>query len=439
MFLGREDVFEFIRSALVGQHQDNVIVLYWKRRTGKTSVLYQMHRNLDARYLPILRDLQALTMDSPGGFFWERASTIRRGLRREYQIEVPRPQREDFESDPLPGFQESFLTEVVDAIGDRRLLLMIDEAARLDEQVQAGKLTPDVFGYVRSLMQHTDSLNFLFCIGERLEMMQSQYSMLFNVALYKEISFLDRNSAEALISQPTDQIYTYQQKAVDRIIAITSGHAYFMQLLCHSLFARWQRDNKPEITVEDVDGVASEVVERGAANLKFDWDESPPVEKLFLGAMAEALDNDAHSVSVQGVDDVLRRYDTIVSERELVTAHRSLIAKELLFGTEDMRFAVDFLRLWVRQHERLEWVKEELAPEIAELREIAEAEIAATEKLKARRRFRWGSLAAGAALVIAILLFAPGSPVRVFSASTVAEEVKVDSLVTRAFRVGSAA
>ena len=90
-----------------------------------------------------------------------------------------------------------------------------------------------------------------------------------------------------------------------------------------------------------------------------------------------------------------------------------------------MRFAVDFLRLWVRQHERLEWVKEELAPEIAELREIAEAEIAATEKLKARRRFRWGSLAAGAALVIAILLFAPGSPVRVFSASTVAEEVKV--------------
>ena len=232
-------------------------------------------------------------MDSPGGFFWEMASTIRRGLRREYQIEVPRPQREDFESDPLQGFQESFLTEVVDAIGDRRLLLMIDEAARLDEQVQAGKLTPDVFGYVRSLMQHTDSLNFLFCIGERLEMMQSQYSMLFNVALYKEISFLDRNSAEALISQPTDQIYTYQQKAVDRIIAITSGHAYFMQLLCHSLFARWQRDNKPEITVEDVDGVASEVVERGAANLKFDWDESPPAEKLFLGAMAEALDNDA--------------------------------------------------------------------------------------------------------------------------------------------------
>ena len=35
-----------------------------------------------------------------------------------------------------------------EVIGDRRLLLMIDEAARLDEQVQAGTLTGDVFGYV---------------------------------------------------------------------------------------------------------------------------------------------------------------------------------------------------------------------------------------------------------------------------------------------------
>ena len=192
MFFGRSDVFEFVRSALVGQHQDNIIVLYGKRRTGKTSVLYQMHRNLDPRYLPILIDLQSLTMESPAGLFWEIASTIRRYLRREYQIKIPRPQNEDFEADPLQGFQEGFMAGVTGAIGDRHLLLMIDEAARLDEQVQAGKLTPDVFGQVRSLMQHNASLNFMFCVGERLELMQTQYALLFSVALYKEISFLDR-------------------------------------------------------------------------------------------------------------------------------------------------------------------------------------------------------------------------------------------------------
>ena len=201
-------------------------------------------------------------------------------------------------------------------------------------------------------MQHSDNLNFLFCIGERLELMQTQYALLFSVALYKEISFLDRKSAENLIAQPTEGLHSYDSQAMDRIIGITSGHAYFMQLLCHSVFARWQRDTKPNVTVEDVDSVVSEVVERGAANLKFDWDESLPVEKLFLGAMAEAMDGKTASVSLQQVDEVLKGQEILVPQGELVSAQRSLIGKELVFGAEDMRFAIDFLRLWVRQHER---------------------------------------------------------------------------------------
>ena len=51
MFFGREDVFQFLRQTLMGQHRDNVIVLYGQRRTGKTSVLYQMRSHLDPRYL----------------------------------------------------------------------------------------------------------------------------------------------------------------------------------------------------------------------------------------------------------------------------------------------------------------------------------------------------------------------------------------------------
>ena len=434
MFFGRDDVFEFVRTALVGQHQDNIIVLYGKRRTGKTSVLYQMHRNIDQRYLPILIDLQSLTMESPSGLFWEIASNIRRGLRREYQIDVPRPQREDFEADPLQSFQEGFLSVVGEAIGDRHILLMIDEAARLDEQVQAGKLPPDVFAYIRSLMQHASSLNFIFCIGERLETMQSQYALLFSVALYKEISFLDRKAAESLITQPAEGLYTYEPSAIDRIIEVTSGHAYFVQLLCHSLFARWQRDSKPQITAEDVDSVGSEVVERGSANLKFDWDESLPVERLFLSAMAEAMDGGAGLTTPQNVDEVLRRYDILVPQGELVSAHRSLIGKELVFGNEELRFAIDFLRLWVRQHERMEWVKEELSTEVEELREVAEAEIEAAESRQRRKRFRWGAVVSTVALVVILLLFVPGSPLRVFSASTVVEEVKVAASIP--FEVG---
>ena len=73
MFFGRQDVFEFVRTNLVGRHQDNILVLHGQRRTGKTSVLYQMHRYIDPIYLPVLVDIQGMTLEGMSGFLWELA------------------------------------------------------------------------------------------------------------------------------------------------------------------------------------------------------------------------------------------------------------------------------------------------------------------------------------------------------------------------------
>ena len=81
MFFGREDVFQFIRQTLIGQHRDNVIVLYGQRRTGKTSVLYQMRSHVDARYLCIFMDMHGFALEGLGGFLWDLANHILRILR----------------------------------------------------------------------------------------------------------------------------------------------------------------------------------------------------------------------------------------------------------------------------------------------------------------------------------------------------------------------
>jgi hypothetical protein len=94
MFFGRNDVFDFVRNNLIGQHQDNILVLHGQRRTGKTSVLYQMHRFLDPSYVPILVDMQGMTLEGIDGFLWELAYTIQRGLRRPHGIRLPRPGRQ---------------------------------------------------------------------------------------------------------------------------------------------------------------------------------------------------------------------------------------------------------------------------------------------------------------------------------------------------------
>ena len=59
-------------------------------------------------------------------------------LRRDYQIDLPRLNRAEFMADPRSYFENEFLNQVWSVIGDHHVLLMMDEAIRLEEQVQAG-------------------------------------------------------------------------------------------------------------------------------------------------------------------------------------------------------------------------------------------------------------------------------------------------------------
>ena len=79
MFFGREDVFSFVQRNLIGRHRDTPIVLYGQRRTGKTSVLYHLHRHLDPRYRCIFIDLHGLNLDGVGNLMWGTANSISRG------------------------------------------------------------------------------------------------------------------------------------------------------------------------------------------------------------------------------------------------------------------------------------------------------------------------------------------------------------------------
>lgn len=360
MFFGRDDVFAFIRQALTGKHQDNIIVLYGQRRTGKTSVLYQMHRYLDPRYLPVFIDLHGMALEGLGGLLWELANLIQRSLRRDYKIELPRLNRAEFMGDPRAAFENDFLGQVWSALGDRHLLLMLDEAIRLQEQVQAGKLERQVFEYLRHLMQHDARLNFLFSLGSGLEEMEKEYAFLFSVALYKKISFLDRASAVALITQPAQEYYTVEPGAVERILELTSGHAYYTQLLCHSLFARWQRENKAPITVSDVDASLDEVVERGLAVLKHVWEESSPAERAVLAGIAAAQGDSNRPVSAQDAINAWKQVQVNIPPGDVAKALKALIARDVLAGEDRYRFAVDLQRRYVSKYERLEWVKEEI-------------------------------------------------------------------------------
>ncbi len=55
-----------------------------------------------------------------------------------------------------------FLKEAKNALGERRLLIMLDEFEVLEGRIRSGDLKPRILSYFRSLMQHEQSVSFIF-------------------------------------------------------------------------------------------------------------------------------------------------------------------------------------------------------------------------------------------------------------------------------------
>ncbi len=373
MFFGRRDVFAWVRNNLIGRHQDHVLVIHGERRTGKTSLLYQMRRHLPPTYLPILIDLQALSMDGLGQFIWDLAYTIQRTLSREYGIDLPHLDRQTFLEHPRTQFAETLLEALEELLGERHLVLMFDEAHLLQEQVGRGALDSEVFAFLAHLMRDYHLLNFLFVSGAKLQTMQREFADLFQAALYHEISFLERDDAIALIIDPAAEAFDYDISALNRILTITSGHPYYTQLLCHALFNRQAITQSPTVTTADVEAVLDETVEACVANLRYIWDSSTPEEQIVLSALAECAPQESAPVAQRQVEDTLHVHNVTLGRDELTAALRGLAVRDIIPAQEPYLFRVDLLRRWLRQRRQMTWAVEELGPQIAQWAAAARA------------------------------------------------------------------
>ncbi|MBN1220214.1 MAG: PD40 domain-containing protein [Anaerolineae bacterium] len=398
MFFGRDDVYAWIRQHLRGEYQDNAIVLYGERRAGKTSVLYHMAERLgDNTYVPVLLDLQGMGLEGMDGFLWELARRIVLSLRRvEGMPELNRPNRRDFEGHPRSHFEDVFLPPVIEVLRPRRLLLMFDETNRLEERVHAGMLPPDVFDYLRALIQERTQLNFLFSLGSRVEE-SGISSQLFNLAVYRKISFLERDFAEDLITGPVAKYYTYTPAAIERIYRLTSGQPYYTQLLCHNLFTRWSDQKPAQLNAADVEAVLVDVVEQAIPNLQFVWDDSPPIEKAVLAALADQIPHYRAGVMRRNLDRALHRVKLHPPNGDVTTALKRLFERDIINNQEPYEFRVGLMQQWLSEFKQLDWVREELGDVVEEWERLEQQRLAETPTPLERAR-RW------VAPVLAVLL-----------------------------------
>lgn len=367
LFYGREDLFQFIAENAARRTQRNVLILMGQRRTGKTSALLRLEEYLPPHVLPVYIDCQSLGV-TPGmpAFFHDLAWLISDALAAR-GMDLPVPEPEAWLAHPTRLFERQFLPAArAAAPPDTIFLLVFDEFEAFENLVHDGILPPTLFTYLRHMMQHGEGVGFVFAGTRRLEEMTTDYwSVLFNIALYRQIDFLDREAAIRLITEPVAPNLIYDDLALDKILRVTAGHPYFLQLVCYTLVNRANSDGSGYVTINDVNAGLDEMLRLGEVHFAYIWQRSTPTERALLTAVAHLMDRDL-PFRPADLQQYLADYGIHLTPAEVTAALTQLVERDIMreFSSEATtlyELKIGLVGLWTAQNKSLSKLLEEKA------------------------------------------------------------------------------
>ncbi|MDB9492652.1 ABC transporter substrate-binding protein [Dolichospermum circinale CS-534/05] len=367
-FFGRQSLFDFIKYTL--QQNTPLILLYGQRRIGKSSVLKQIPQKIsysEDQFIFIDFDLQVFVGDNQKHPINQILHYLAKRIGEEIEnslttIPITIPTAEDIEDDPTI-FHEYFLTEIYNILGEKKLVLLLDEFDVLSEANNEGNV--EFFGLINNwLSKWPERLFIIPVLGRHLKELPHLLSLV-GRSPYKEISFLDKDSAVMLITRPAQGVVTYQQNAIEEIFSLSAGHPYFTQLICYELFNLARERQIWTINAEDVKTIIDKAIQTGEAGLAWFWDGLYPQAQVVFSAAAEAQHREEQD------DRVSYNPKLLLKDYGILTDSLTQVAKEMAdygFLNESKRVKIELVRLWLLQ-------KHQLKDEISKLAEVDKQDV----------------------------------------------------------------
>jgi hypothetical protein len=320
-----------------------------ERRIGKTSVANQLPIRLaDEDYIYVYYDLQELMEKH---LFLPRLTELIAENLRNKGIAIDLPSRKELQESPTTALENHFLPQLSKRIGDRKLLIAIDEYEKLQQRVESEKEDPAVFGYLRSLIQHKQKIVFIFFGSQQIEDLASDYrDVLFGLTKPIRIGLLEEKDARDLIEEPMEEQMVYDELAIKEIIRGTGGHPLYLQMICGELAASCRKDKVNYVTLRRVRTTLRKIIESAELHLRWLWDSVSEEERLVLAGLAECLSQGKLGKADEIVQEVRRVGKTL----ELGNAHsalRHLGKRQILVESEQgdfYDFAASLYYDWIR-------------------------------------------------------------------------------------------
>ena len=234
------------------------------------------------------------------------------------------------------------MDEVEDKLGDNTALLALDEFEQLDDAISKGRFTEaDVLGMLRNLIQHRPRFKILLSGTHTLQEFQRWSSYLINAQVV-HMSYLEETEARKLIEHPVkDFALRYEPEASQRVLHVTRGHPFLVQLICAEIVA-YKNEQDPKVrrlaTLADVNAAIPEALESGSmffSDIEGNQVDAQGAEVLHcIAASGEGNGLDLETLNQQFPEN-LNHTLTHLQQRELIESVR---------GT--YRFQVELIRQW---------------------------------------------------------------------------------------------
>jgi hypothetical protein len=252
--------------------------------------------------------------------------------------------RDSLAADPFTRFDE-WLDEIETALGQSAALLTLDEFEALDSAFSSGRFEEQrVLGMLRNLIQHRPRFKVLLAGSHTLDELQRWASYLINVQIV-QIGYLKEPEARQLVERPVkDFALRYDSDASQRVLDLTRGHPFLVQLLCAEIVA-FKNEQQPSLRrqacLADVEAAVPEALSSGSlffADIQRNQVDTAGLALLrTLAASGERTTVDRETLAMR-VDGNLRATLDQLVRRELI---------EVVDG--GYRFQVELIRRWFAQ------------------------------------------------------------------------------------------
>lgn len=332
MFYGREQLIANLLSSIRNISSDKSFVIYGQKRAGKSSVLYHLQKQLQLPIIPVPFSVGDIIGDcSITPFLYTIIQAIENTFEEidenafEY-IKSQRPSIEDLNQYPQQKFQDYIINlkrffRSTEIYKDIRIVLLIDEFSYIFGEIKSGRIPPTFMKSWKALLEKR-YFGAVLVGQDNMPQFIESFPNEFQVSESQRVSYLAHDEARKLIIDPIRILVTgesrYKGEAVSRLIELTAGSPYYIQIFCNRLVEYMNRKKAIYVTDADIERVKEDLISGNNS-----------LGGAVFDNLTSAADNSTDSIPKKDAESILR--DVANGSRTQQYCDRSaIIAKTLV-------------------------------------------------------------------------------------------------------------